>query len=592
MKIIYLLLCLFTISPLQSYAQSYNDFGISMHGQPKYNSSSKYLEYVNPKAPKGGNIKISMTGTFDSLNPYAIKGKPAQGLNLIYGRLMVRVWDEPFTLYPLIAEKITYPEDRSSISFTINKRAKFNDGTPITANDVIFSFETLRDKGRPNMRRIYSLATEYKKIDDYNVMFKFGKNYDRETIMIFAMMPVLSQKYWQEHEFDRATLEIPITNGPYKISKINPGKQIIYERDPNYWAADIFPNIGQYNFNKIIYDYYRDENIEFEAFKAGEFDLRREFNPTFWASSYDFPLIKTGIIKKEELPHSRPERVKALIFNTRRAPFNDINVRKALNLAFDFDWINKNILYNQEKRITSYYPNSELAAQGKPSEEELKILNKWKDKIPAEVFETAWQAPTSKTREEVKANLRKATKILKEAGWQIIDGVLVNKNTKEPFHFEILLNSSADQKIALSFKNSLKRLGITPTIRMSDSADFTGRLTKYDFDMVIHHWQSSLSPGTEQYLYWSCEAAKQPARWNYAGICNSAIDEISKKIANTKDRKELITYTKALDRILTYGYYMIPLGYIGKDFVAYKNNIKRPEKTPIYGMVIESWWTE
>lgn len=564
--------------------------GLAMHGKPKYGPESTHLDYTNPAAPKGGTLITAGIGTFDSINPYTLKGKPAEGLNLVYDRLMARVWDEPFTMYPLIAEKVDVPEDRSSITFHLNPKAKFHDGTPILADDVMFSFETLRDHGRPNMRRIYKLVKEAKKIDDRTIHFALGEGFDRETIMIIAMMPVLSKTYWSGKNFDEGTLNKPLLNGPYKIAEIEPGRRIVYERVKDYWAKDLLPNVGHFNFDRIVYDYYRDDTVAFEAFKAGNLTLRREWDAGKWASAYDFPALKDNRVKAEALPHGRPEKVRSFIFNTRRAPFDDIRVRKALSYLLDFEWANQNLYHGQYKRISSYFPNSELAATGSPDELQKKILEPWKNEIPKESFLSAYQAPLSSTPLQKRSNMREADKLLTEAGWIVKDGKRMKDG--KPFKFEIILSAPEDEKLALNFKSALQAMGIEPVIRVLDSAAYLRRLNEYDYDMTLYYWLSTLSPGTEQILYWGCEAAKQPARFNYAGICNPAIDALSSQVAQAKDRETLVATVRALDRVLTYGYYMIPLYYAGVDYVAWWNPIHRPEKTPLYGMVMETWWMD
>ncbi len=539
--------------------------GLAMHGKPKYGPSAKTLDYVNPDAPKGGTLKMAGIGTFDTVNPFSIKGKAAEGLALVYDRLMTRVWDEPFTMYPLIAESVDVPDNRSSITFHLNPKAKFHDGSPITADDVVFSFETLKTEGRPNMRRVYQLVKTVEKPDASSVKFSLGEGYDRETVMILAMMPVLSKKWWEGKTFDEAVLTPPLGNGPYKIAAIDPGRSITYERVADYWAKDMFPNVGQFNADKIVYDYYRDDTVAFEAFKSGNLDLRREYDAGKWASAYDFPAAKDGRVKLEALPHGRPEKTKGFIFNTRRAPFDDIRVRKALNLLFDFEWANTNLFHGQYKRITSYYPNAELSAN-------------------------AWTPPVNATPAERRANMVEADKLLKEAGWVVQNGQRMKDG--KPLTFEIILSAPEDEKIALNFKTALMKMGITPTIRVLDAANYIGRMNDYDFDMTLYYWLSTLSPGTEQTLYWGCQAAKEPSRWNYAGICDPEIDKLSKQIADAKDRETLVSTAQALDRKLMDGVYMIPLYYSGNDFIAHKAIIEHPEKTPLYGAVLETWWIQ
>lgn len=562
-KIILLILSVFILN--SSYARAQDSFGLAMHGDPKYTAEDTHLDYANPDAPKGGKITHSAIGTFDTINPYSIKGKPAKGLNLVYDRLMQRVWDEPFTMYPLIAERIDVADDRSNMTVYVNPDAVFHDASPITADDVIFSFETLKTEGRPNMRQIYKLVKTIEKRDDHTVYIEFGEGFDQETMMIIAMMPVLSKTYWSDKTFDSTTLDTPLLNGPYSIKSIDPGRQIVYERKKDYWAKDLLPNVGHFNFDEIVYDYYRDDGVALEAFKAGEVDLRREYDAGKWSSRYDFPAAKgqgkNESVRLEALPHGRPEKVQSFIFNTRRPPFDDIRVRQALSLAFDFEWVNKNLFHGQYKQIDSFFPNSELAS---PLKEE-KSTN-------------------------VRQNLRKAANLLKEAGWEVKNGKRMKDG--EEFAFEIMLSAPEEEKIALHYQRSLQRLGINARIRVLDAAAFIGRLNEYDYDMVLYHWLSSLSPGTEQPLYWSCAAAEQPARWNFAGICDERIDELASSIASSKTREELVKKIHELDQRLLEGHYMVPLYYSGVDYVAYWDHIKRPEETPLYGMVLETWWAE
>ncbi len=543
-------------------------YGLAMNGTPKYDQTATHLDYVNPDAPKQGTLVQSAPGTFTTLNPFSIKGVAVQGLSLVHDRLMQRVWDEPFTMYPLIAEKVDVPEDRSAITFFLNPKARFQDGTPITADDVIFTFNTLKEHGRPNMRRVYGLVKTVEKRDDRTVHFALGEGYDRETVMILAMMPVLSKAWWSTHEFDATTLEIPNSNGPYKITSVDPPRRIVYERDKNYWAADLLVNKGQYNFDKMVFDYYRDDNVAFEAFKAGAFDLRREMDATKWADGYDFPDVKNGIVKMESLKHGRPEKVRSLIFNTRRPPFDDIRVREALGLALDFEWINTNLYYGLHKRVDSYYPNSELAAGD-------------------------WVPPSHKTPADTRAHLRKADQLLKDAGWIVVNGKRVKaSDPNTPLTFEIMLSVREDEKIALAYTRNLEKLGIAIKIRVPDATNFSQRLNEYDFDMVLHYWLSTLSPGTEQTIYYSCEAGKQKARFNFPGICDPEIDRLALSIPAAPTREELVSRTRALDRALLAGHYMVPLNYPGVDNVAYKTTLKHPDTIPLYGMVLESWWME
>jgi ABC-type oligopeptide transport system substrate-binding subunit len=469
-------------------------------------------------------------------------------------------------MYPMIAQSVDVPADRSSITFHLNPKARFHDGSPITADDVEFTYNTLKESGRPNMRRIYKIVTKVEKPDARTIKFTLGPERDRETIMILTLMPVLSKTYWTGKKFDETTLTPFLSNGAYKIKEIDVGRRVVYERVKDYWAADLLPNKGLNNFDRVIYDYYRDDNIAFESFKSGDLNLRREWDAGLWSSGYDFPAITQKKAVHEALKHGRPDRVRGFIFNTRREPFKDIRVRQALNLLFDFEWVNQNLYYGLYKRINSYYPNTELAATDTPP--------------PIE----------NKTPEQKRENMKRADQLLKEAGWIIKDGKRINATTGKALTFEIMLDDPSNEKIALSFVRSLKRMGIVPNVRVLDSAAFLGRLNEYDFDMTLYFWMSTLSPGTEQYLYWSCEAAKSPSRWNYAGICDKNIDLLSKSIASAKTRDDLVAKVRALDSALMAGSYMIPLYYNPQDYVAYWKPLAHPPEMPLYGTVLETWW--
>ena len=565
-----------------------------MHGKTKYNNADKNLSYVNPTAPKGGALKIAKIGTFDTLNPYSIKGQAAASMNLVYDRLMRRVWDEPFTMYPLIAEHIEIPHDRSSITFHINPKARFHDHSAITTQDVLYSYETLKEYGRPNMRSIYKLVSSVDVINTRQIRFNLGEGYDRETVMILAMMPILSKAWWSNHNFDSTISETPLLNGPYRIKESKISKKISYVRVPDYWAKDLFVNIGHYNFDTVTYEYYRDDTIALESFKKGDLNLRREWDVTKWQKAYDD-------ISREQIrlsvPHKRPERAHGFIFNMRHAPFDNLNIRKALYLAFDYDWVEKNLFHNEFKRVESFYPNSILAAPDITTDAEKALLAAWKDKVqsavlkrkgadffPSIIVRSGMKPPTMRLK------LMQAGQFLQGEGWVIENGKRVHNKTKQPLTFEIILSTSQEQKIAVTYQRSLERLGIEMKIRMLDSATFQKRKSTYDYDMISFYWQNSLSPGTEQMLYWSCKAANEPARFNFSGICNPALDHFASQIANAKTYDDLTHYAHIIDRILLSEYVSIPLFYKGVDYIAHHKDIQRPEETPTYGAVTETWW--
>jgi microcin C transport system substrate-binding protein len=551
--IIFLLLAL----PITAQA---NDFGIAMHGAPLL-SYGDHFSYANINAPQGGTLKQGYVGTFDTINPFTIKGKAAQGLNFFYDRLTIRSWDEPFTLYPLIAEKISTPADRSSITFTIDKRAKFNDRSPITAHDVAFSFEILRDKGRPNMRQVYKMVTKYDVIDDHTITFHLGADRTRESVMIIAMMPVLSKTYWSKHNFDTTTFDIPVSNGAYKIKSIDAGRRIVFEKNKNYWAKDLSHLRGLYNFDQISFDYFRDDGVAFEAFKSGDIDIRTEIDPAKWQTSYKGLRIDSGQIQKHIIPHKRTERMWGFIFNMRRAPFENANVRKALSLAIDRPWINKNLFHNQYKLTNSFFANSDLSfVQSDIPERDLRV------------------------------KLKEADNLLKQAGWVIENGKRINKTTRQPLTFEILIGSPDDEKIALAYKRTLIRLGVDVRLRSLDSTSFRDRLMRYDYDMVLYFWQNSLSPGTEQALNWGCKAAAEDGRFNYAGICTKEIDNIVYKLPDIATREGLVASTRALDKLLIDSNITIPLFHAGVDRIAADKRIGIPATPALYGTVFEALW--
>ncbi|MBX2834014.1 MAG: extracellular solute-binding protein [Micavibrio sp.] len=533
-------------------------FGLSMHGNAKYSRDATHLDYVNPNAPKGGSIKTAAgKGTFDTLNPFALKGTAAEGLNLVYGRLMSRVWDEPFTMYPLIAERVDVPADRSFITFYINQNARFSDGTPITPDDVIYSFNILKEKGRPNMRRVYKLVSTVERIAEMGIKFNLGDGYDRETVMILALMPVLSKEFWEPRDFEATLLETPVTNGPYKIQSIDAGRSITYERDPNYWAKDLFQNIGHFNFDTITYEYFRDDTVALEAFNKGGLNYRFEADTSKWEKSY----IDDPSIVKYEAPHQRPEKTVGFIMNTRRAPLDNLEVRRAISLAFDDEWIAKNIYFGKQKRVNSFFANSTLSGA---------------------------QKETIKT--SIRKNLLTAAKILDESGWAIQNGIRTKDG--KPLTLELVLNSPNEEKLALNFKKQLQRIGIKLDIRVVDTATFQQRRNDYNYDMILHYWQNSLSPGSEQMVYWTCEAAEQPGRFNYAGICTKDIDALASKIADAKTYDELIYLAQNLDQKLLEQNILIPFFYSGYDKIAYRKPLKHPATTPIYGSIVETWWME
>ena len=565
--------------------------GIAMHGAPKYGPGFEHYDYVNPDAPKGGELRLAATGTFDSLNPFIIKGVRAVGRHLVFETLTGRAWDEPFTLYGRIAESIEVPDDRSSATFVLRPEARFHDGSPITVDDVVFSWETLKDQGRPNHRLYYRQVKRIERPDARTVRFVFdSESPDRELPLLMGLMPILSKSYYETVTFEETTLEPPMGSGPYRIENVEPGRSIVYRRVDDWWGRDLPVNRGHFNFDRIRYDYYRDGEVMMEAFKAGEYDFRREGSAARLATGYDFPAVTEGRVRVERFSHGRPSGMRAFVFNTRREIFADRTVRFALAHAFDFDWINKSLLHGAYVRTQSIFDNSGLASRGVPEGGELALLEPFRDQLPAELFERPYRAPG--TGGTVRANLRKARGLLEEAGWTVRDGALVRATDGLPMEFEILLVSPGDEKIALSYVRNLERLGVAARVRTVDTAQYQNRRTGYDFDMLIYRWGMSLSPGNEQAFYWGTPAADQDGTRNYPGVKDPSVDHLIRNMTNVRSREEFVDTIRAMDRVLLWGHYFVPLYHRNDDYVAFWDKFGRPEVNSLYGIVIESWWED
>jgi len=588
-KIFIFFVVLTSVISFNNHAYSEKVHGIAMHGIPKYASDFENLDYVNPNAPKGGTVKFGSYGSFDNLNRVAFKGSKAAGLGYVNDTLMRRVWDEAFSLYGLIAEKVELPEDRSSITFYLNANATFHDGSPITRDDVLFSLETFQTKGTPNQKKTYGKVIKTELIGNDGIKMIFENNEDKELPLIIAgFLPIIPKKFYENLDVTKTFLDIPLGSGPYQVDSLDPGRQIKYKRVENYWAKDLPVNKGLYNFDTIIYDYYKDSNVLVEAFKVGEYDFRREYNVKRWLSEYDFKAVQNGKVILTEMNNDRPVGMNGLVMNTRRDIFNNRNVRLALSYAYDHEWINKTIYQNAYVRTDSYFDNSPLASSGLPSKNELELLNVWKDEIPAEVFTETFTPPITDGSGNDRKNLLKAKEILEKEGWFVENGKLV-KDGKE-FKFEFLIVSPSDEKIALAYQSNLKKLGITMDVRTVDSSQYQERLLSYDFDMIKRYWGVSLSPGNEQQFYWGSEVGQKDGSRNYPGINSPAVDALIEKLISATNREELTTAIHALDRVLLWGHYVVPLYHSNKDRIAYWDFFEYPDEIPLYGIVIESWW--
>jgi len=572
-------------APVKSHALTLDD-------KPKYGADFKHLDYVNPNAPKGGTVRLFSIGSFDSFNPYIIKGDPAAGLGYLFETLMSSPEDDSLTEYGLIAESVEVPADLSYVIYNLRQEAKFHDGSPITADDVIFSFNILRDKGRPLYRFYYANVSKIEALGPRRVKFSFSGPPNRELPQIVGQFPILSKAYWEKRDFSKTTLEPPVGSGPYKIQSFEPGRYIIYERVKDYWGAKVPLKVGTDNFDFIRFDFVRDQVVALEAFKAGQYDFRVENSSKDWATSYDFPALRDGLVKKESLRHERAAGMQAFVFNIRRDKFKDRLVRQALGYAFDFEWSNRQLFYGQYTRTTSFFENSDLAARDLPTPEELKLLEPLRGKIPDEVFKKVFSPPKSDGTGNIRKGLRSATRLLRKAGWRIVDNQLINPRDGKPLVIDFLLVSPTFERVVAPFIRNLKRLGVKATIRTVDPAQYQNRVRDFDYDVIVSTFGQSRSPGNEQRNFWSSSAVKRPGSRNWIGVSNPAIDSLIEKIVAAPNRKTLIVATRALDRVLQWSYFVVPQWHIREDRVAWWDKFGRPAIKPTYGVGFSSWWVD
>jgi len=561
---------------------------LAMNGQPRYSADFTHFDYVSPDAPKGGTVRLAATGTFDSFNPYIVKGNSADGLGLLFDTLTEQSLDEPFTEYGLLADRIELAKDRSSMTFHLRKEARFHDGSPVTAQDVAFTFKTLLAQGNPHYAQYYADVERVDVVDAQTVTFVFKPQSSQELPLILGQLPVLSEASWQGRDFSASSLDIPMGSGPYRIGEFKAGQRLTFVRDPDYWGRDLPVNKGRHNFDSIIYDYYRDLTVTLEAFKAGEYDFRQEYNSKQWATGYTGPAVDAGLIRTENIPHKLSQGMQAFVFNTRRAIFADPLVRKALNFAFDFEWSNKNLFYGQYARSTSFFSNSDMAAIGLPSEKEKELLEPVG--LPEEVYTKEISLPVTDGSGNIRENLRVAADLLRQAGWSVEGGKLVKDG--QPFVFEMLLVQPDFERVVLPFQRNLTRLGITMSVRMVDTSQYLERLRGFDFDMIVSSFPQSLSPGNEQRSFWHSASADMPGSRNYCGIKSPAIDKLVDLVIAAPDRDALILRCKALDRALLWGWYVIPHWHSTSWRVAYWDKFGRPEKLADYGLDFQSWWID
>ncbi len=555
---------------------------------PKYTTTFPYFDYVNPTAPKGGTLRLAVDGTFDSFNSFIPKGNAASTGSV--ETLLVNSADEPFTAYGLVAETMEWPADRSWVIFNLRPEARWHDGTPVTADDVVWSFETLVEKGMPFYRYYYSAIDSAEALNTHRVRFNFKESGNQELPLITGQLPVLPKHYWASRDFSATTLDPPLGSGPYRIQKFEAGRYIVQERVTDYWGANLPVRRGMNNFDIIRTEYFRDATPIRLALKAGDIDFRLENQSKAWADDYNVAVVDKGLLNKEMVPHRQPTGMQAFVMNTRRTLFQDPRVRQALGYAFDFEWSNRTLFNGQYTRTTSYFSNSELASSGLPEGSELALLEHYRGRIPDTVFNQAFKIPVTDGSGRPRENLRKATALLKSAGWSVRDLKLINEATGVPFRFEVLLSSKAFERIVLPYTQNLKLLGIEAKIRLVDRTQYMERYRQKDFDMLVAVWGQSETPGNEQREYWGSDAADSVGSRNLAGIKDPVVDELIELLVKSDSREQLNVRTRALDRVLLWGHYVVPHWHIRADRVLYWDKFSRPA-TPVRSGVMRSrWW--
>lgn len=565
-----------------------------MHGKPAMPADFTHMPYVNPDAPKGGRLTWGVLGTFDSLNPFIVKGLAVQQMrNYVVESLLARGNDEPFTLYGLLARSVETDDARSFVAFHIDPRARFSDGKPVRAEDVLFSWQLLRDHGRPNHRQYYSKVASAEAPDPLTVRFDLAGANDRELPLILGLMPILPKHAVDLAAFEETTLTAPVGSGPYRVTAVRPGASVTLTRNPDYWGRDLPINRGLYNFDEIRLDYFREANGQFEAFKRGLYDFRIEHEPLRWHDGYDFPAAKNGDVIRDTFKPGVPQPSEFLVFNTRRPIFADIRVRQALTLLFDFELVNRNYFFNLYSRVAGYFAGSDLSAYGKPADaRERELLKPFAAQIPPDILDGSYRLPVTDGSGRDRTTLRAALKLLSEAGYDLDGTVLRNRATKAPFTFEILVTTRDQERVALAFQRDLRRAGIEPSVRSVDPVQFDQRRLAYEFDMIQNRWDQSLSPGNEQYFYWGSAAADNPGTRNYMGARDPAVDAMIAALLEAREHTDFVSAVRALDRALISGFYTIPLFNVSEQWIARWNRIERPAATSLSGYLPETWWSK
>ena len=578
-----------TADAAQGGGKVHRAHAIAMHGEPKYPAGFRHFEYANPDAPKGGTFRTAARGSYDTFNPFNGKGNAAGG-GMPVESLLTSSDDEPFSEYGLLAESLEWPEDRSWAVFHLREEARWHDGRPVTVEDVIFSLETLKGKGSPFFRYYYGDVAKAEAVGPRSVRFTFSGTVNRELPLIVGQMPILPKHYWENRDFAATTLEPPLGSGPYRVRDFEPGRHVELERVGDYWGRDLAVNRGRNNFDRIRTDYYRDETAVREALKSGEIDYRRENTAKSWALDYDIAAVRDGRLRKETVRHERGAGMQAFVMNARREVFRDRKVREALAYAFDFEWTNRNLFYGQYTRTASYFANSELASSGLPEGRELELLEPHREGLPPEVFSEPYRVPTTDGGGRPRANLARALELLGEAGWTVRDFELVHEATGRTMSFEIMLVSPAFERVCLPFVRNLKRLGITARLRLVDQSQYIQRLRTRDYDMIVAGWGQSDSPGNEQRDFFGSDAADRASSRNYAGVADPVVDALIESLISAPDRKELVFRTRALDRVLLHGHWVIPNWHINADRILYWDKFGRPAEVPTGGVDTDFWW--
>jgi peptide/nickel transport system substrate-binding protein len=583
-----------TISACATPAAAEAAHAIAMHGAPAMADDFAELPYVNPDAPQGGRLVQGVLGTFDSLNPLIVKGLAVQNLRgYVIESLMARGYDEPFTLYGLLARTVETDDARNYVTFGLDPAAHFSDSAAVTAADVVFSWKLLRDHGRPNYRTYYSKVVKAEALDARTVRFDLSGSNDRELPLILGLMPVLPEHAIDVATFEDTTLARPVGSGPYLVGKVDPGNSITFERDPNYWGRALPINRGLWNFAELRFDYYRDANAYFEAFKTGLYEVRAERDPSRWQTGYDFPAVRDGRILKESFPSGLPKIASDFVFNTRRPIFSDIRVREALLLLFDAEWVNRNFFFDLYRRSASFFDDSELSAYHRPADErERALLKPYTGAVRADVLDGSWSPPMTDGSGRDRASLRQALALLDAAGYSLKGTTLRERASGKPFRFEIMVTSRDEERLALTFSSNLSRAGIEAQVRLVDAVQYDQRRISFDFDMIEYRWEQSLSPGNEQSFYWGSAAAGEQGSRNYMGVRSAGIDAMIAALLRARERPDFVAAVRALDRLLISGCYVVPLFYLPDQWVARWTSIAHPSRTSLSGYLPETWWRQ